>query len=40
MEYDALLPPGQRQPGSRAVIILDVYKVTTVSRIVEKDQRT
>ncbi|KAJ2918119.1 hypothetical protein MD484_g2293, partial [Candolleomyces efflorescens] len=28
-EYDALLPPGTRQPGSRAVIILKVYKVAT-----------
>jgi hypothetical protein len=34
-EYDALLPPGTRQPGSRAVIILEVYKVATVSLIVE-----
>ncbi|RXW20391.1 hypothetical protein EST38_g5460 [Candolleomyces aberdarensis] len=28
-EYDAVLPPGTRQPGSRAVIMLDVYKVAT-----------
>ncbi|TFK23295.1 hypothetical protein FA15DRAFT_705557 [Coprinopsis marcescibilis] len=28
-EYDRLLPPGTRQPGSRAVIVVDVYKVGT-----------
>ena len=30
-EYDALLPEDKRQPGSRAVIALDVYKVASVS---------
>ncbi|KAF8651979.1 hypothetical protein AX16_004540 [Volvariella volvacea WC 439] len=28
-EYDSFLPPGKRQPGSRAVIIIDVHKVGT-----------
>lgn len=28
-EYDSLLPPGKRRPGSRAVIIVDVHKVGT-----------
>lgn len=32
-EYNKLLPPGTRQPGSRAVIIVDIWKVGTVSRI-------
>lgn len=30
-EYDALLPSHLRQPGSRAAIGCDVYKVGTVS---------
>lgn len=29
-EYDALLPPEKRKPGSRAVIMIDVDKVGTV----------
>jgi Pyridoxamine 5'-phosphate oxidase len=29
-EYDALLPPSRRQPGSRAVIWVDVHKVGSV----------
>ncbi|KAF8876499.1 hypothetical protein BD779DRAFT_1560391 [Infundibulicybe gibba] len=28
-EYEELLPPGARQPGSRAIIMVDVYKVGT-----------
>ncbi|KAF6760430.1 hypothetical protein DFP72DRAFT_1062816 [Ephemerocybe angulata] len=28
-EYDALLPAGTRQPGSRAIVVVDVYKVGT-----------
>ncbi|TFK48057.1 hypothetical protein OE88DRAFT_1665133 [Heliocybe sulcata] len=28
-EYDAYLPPGKRAPGSRSVIVVDVYKVGT-----------
>ncbi|TFK48058.1 hypothetical protein OE88DRAFT_1665137 [Heliocybe sulcata] len=28
-EYDSYLPPGKRAPGSRAVIVVDVYKVGT-----------
>ncbi|VDB85091.1 unnamed protein product [Peniophora sp. CBMAI 1063] len=28
-EYDELLPPGKRQPGSRAAIVIDVHKVGT-----------
>ncbi|EAU86871.2 pyridoxamine phosphate oxidase [Coprinopsis cinerea okayama7 len=28
-EYNKLLPPGTRQPGSRAAIIVDVWKVST-----------
>lgn len=28
-EYNKLLPPGVRQPGSRAVIVVDVWKVGT-----------
>ena len=30
-EYNELLPLGKRQPGSRAVIWVDVHKVGTVS---------
>jgi hypothetical protein len=30
-EYEALLPVGSRQPGSRAVVVVDVYKCGTVS---------
>jgi len=32
-EYDALMPPGKRIPGTRAIIGLDVYKVGTVGQI-------
>ncbi|KAJ8515107.1 hypothetical protein ONZ45_g7417 [Pleurotus djamor] len=28
-EYDELLPPSSRKPGSRAIIMIDVYKVGT-----------
>ncbi|KZV75212.1 hypothetical protein PENSPDRAFT_681178 [Peniophora sp. CONT] len=28
-EYEQLLPPGKRQPGSRAVIVVDVHRVGT-----------
>lgn len=31
-EYEELLPAGKRQPGSRAVIWVDVHKVGTVRR--------
>ena len=31
-EYDALMPPGKRIPGTRAIIGLDVYKVGTVGQ--------
>lgn len=30
-EYDEFLPEAKRMPGSRAVIIVDVYKVGSVS---------
>ena len=29
-EYEALIPPEERRPGSRAAIVLDVHKVSTV----------
>lgn len=29
-EYDELLPPTTRLPGSRAIIVVDIYKVGTV----------
>ncbi len=29
-EYDALIPAVQRRPGSRAAIVIDVRKVSTV----------
>lgn len=29
-EYNALLPEGSRHAGSRAVVVLDVFKVATV----------
>jgi hypothetical protein len=32
-EYNALMPPGKRIPGTRAIIGLDVYKVGTVGQI-------
>lgn len=40
-EYEALLPIGTRQPGSRAVVTVDVYKCGTVSarRCLEDDQK-
>ncbi|KAF8547782.1 hypothetical protein OG21DRAFT_1517024 [Imleria badia] len=28
-EYDALIPPASRKPGSRAAIVIDVHKVAT-----------
>ena len=31
-EYDRLLPPGKRQPGSRSAIVVDVHRVGTVRR--------
>ncbi|KAG5336867.1 hypothetical protein C0989_011722 [Termitomyces sp. Mn162] len=30
-DYNTLLPEGIRHPGSRAVIVLDIFKVATVS---------
>jgi hypothetical protein len=30
-EYEAILPPEKRQTGSRSVIMIDVFKVATVS---------
>ncbi|TFK34643.1 hypothetical protein BDQ12DRAFT_578525, partial [Crucibulum laeve] len=32
-EYDNLLPAGVRQPGSRAAIVIDIFKVGTVSTL-------
>jgi hypothetical protein len=29
-EYNALIPPGRRKPGSRSAIVVDVHKVLTV----------
>ncbi len=29
-EYDELIPPENRRPGSRAAIVIDVYRVGTV----------
>jgi hypothetical protein len=31
-EYEAHIPPKNRTPGSRAIIVIDIHKVGTVSQ--------